>query len=184
MLHKKGLLTLALLILPILLLVVATEILQIRLYERIATMLCVSLVLVLGLQIFMGNSGILSFAHIGFMGVGAYTSAVLSIPVQMKGMALPDLYPVLQGVALSPYISIVVGGLVAALVATLISYPLMRLSDAAAVITHGPPAGEPIVARFGPSLPAATTVITPALAAAISAMSSGATTSRIELPTE
>ena len=52
----------------------------------------------------MGNSGILSFAHIGFMGVGAYTSAVLTIPVQMKGMALPDLYPFLQDVALSPYL--------------------------------------------------------------------------------
>ena len=60
--------------------------------------------LVLGLQIFMGNSGILSFAHIGFMGVGAYTSAVLTIPAQMKGMALPDLYPFLQGVELSPYL--------------------------------------------------------------------------------
>ena len=47
----------------------------------------------------MGNSGILSFAHMGFMGVGAYASAVLTIPVQMKGMALPDLYPFLQGVA-------------------------------------------------------------------------------------
>ena len=55
--------------------------------------------LVLGLQLFMGNSGILSFAHMGFMGVGAYTSAVLTIPAQMKGMALPDLYPFLQGVA-------------------------------------------------------------------------------------
>ena len=55
-------------------------------------------------RLFMGNSGILSFAHIGFMGVGAYTSAVLTIPVQMKGMALPDLYPFLQGVELSPYL--------------------------------------------------------------------------------
>ena len=65
--------------------------------------------LVLGLQLFMGNSGILSFAHMGFMGVGAYTSAVLTIPVQMKGMALPDLYPFLQGVELSPYLAIAVG---------------------------------------------------------------------------
>ena len=61
----------------------------------------------------MGNSGILSFAHMGFMGVGAYTSAVLTIPVQMKGMALPDLYPFLQGVELSPYLAIAVGGIVA-----------------------------------------------------------------------
>ena len=135
MFRRNNLLTLAFLVLPILLLVVASELLQIRLFERIATNLCISLVLVLGLQVFMGNSGILSFAHIGFMGVGAYTSAVLSIPVQMKGMALPDLYGPLQELALSPYLTIVIAGLVAALVAAVMSYPLMRLSDAAAVIT-------------------------------------------------
>ena len=83
----------------------------------------------------MGNSGILSFAHIGFMGVGAYTSAVLTIPAQMKGMALPDLYPFLSGVQLSPYLGDPRGGLVAAAVAAAVAYPLMRLSDAAAVIT-------------------------------------------------
>lgn len=115
--------------------VAASEALGIRLYDRIATNLCISLVLVLGLQVFMGNSGILSFAHMGFMGVGAYTSAVLTIPVQMKGMALPDLYPFLQGVELSPIVAIVAGGIVAAFVAAVLSYPLMRLSDAAAVIT-------------------------------------------------
>ncbi len=119
----------------VLLSVLAVEAFGIRLYERVATNLCISLVLVLGLQVFMGNSGILSFAHMGFMGVGAYTSAVLTIPAQMKGMALPDLYPILQGVELSPYVAIAIGGLVAALVAAVLSYPLMRLSDAAAVIT-------------------------------------------------
>ena len=111
------------------------ELLGVRLYDRIAIQLCISLVLVLGLQVFMGNSGILSFAHIGFMGIGAYTSAVLTIPAQMKGMALPDLYPFLQDVALSPYLGIAAGGLVAGAVAAVVSYPLMRLSDAAAVIT-------------------------------------------------
>src|SRR3546814_9212968 len=89
--------------------VAASDALGIRLYDRIATNLCISLVLVLGLQVFMGNSGILSFAHMGFMGVGAYTSAVLTIPVQMKGMALPDLYPFLQGVELSPFVAMAAG---------------------------------------------------------------------------
>ncbi len=56
--------------------------------------------------------------------------------------------------------------------------------DAAAVITQGPPAGEPIVARLGPSLPAATTVKMPALVAASSARSSGVVTRVSELPTE
>ena len=94
-----------------------------------------ALVLVLGLQVFMGNSGILSFAHIGFMGIGAYTSAVLTIPAQMRGMSLPDLYPVLAAIEISPYAGILLGGLMAAAVAAVVSYPLMRLSDAAAVIT-------------------------------------------------
>ena len=116
-------------------LVVGAEAMGVRLFERVATSLCISLVLVLGLQVFMGNSDILSFAHIGFMGVGAYTSAVLTIPAQMKGMALPDLYPLLSTVQLSPYMGILAGGLVAAAVAAVVAYPLMRLSDAAAVIT-------------------------------------------------
>ena len=132
---KGTLLSVAILIALVVALVVGTEIAEIRLLGRIATNLCISLILVLGLQIFMGNSGILSFAHIGFMGVGAYTSAMLTIPLQMKGMALPDLYPILAGIQISPYIAIMVGGLTAALIAALVSYPLMRLSDAAAVIT-------------------------------------------------
>jgi branched-chain amino acid transport system permease protein len=116
-------------------LVVATQWFEIRLLDRIAINLCISLVLVLGLQIFMGNSGILSFAHIGFMGVGAYTTAVLTIPERMKGMALPDLYGFLAGLEFSPWVGILAGALMAALVAAVVAYPLMRLSDAAAVIT-------------------------------------------------
>lgn len=119
----------------ILLLAIIAELLGARLFDRIATNLCIALVLVLGLQVFMGNSGILSFAHIGFMGIGAYSSAVLTIPAQMKGMALPDLYPILETIQLSPYLAIIIGGLASALIASIIAYPLMRLSDAAAVIT-------------------------------------------------
>jgi branched-chain amino acid transport system permease protein len=132
---KSNLLTFLILGGLILLAVVASQIVGIRLYDRVATNLCISLTLVLGLQVFMGNSGILSFAHMGFMGIGAYASALLTIPTMMKGMALPDLYPFLKGVQLSPYVAIVISGLVAALVAAIVSYPLMRLSDAAAVIT-------------------------------------------------
>ena len=113
----KHIITLIILIGLIAALVLGTEMAQIRLLDRIATHLCISLILVLGLQVFMGNSGILSFAHIGFMGVGAYVSAVLTIPVQMKGMALPDLYPWLAQLAFSPYVGIILGGLAAAAVA-------------------------------------------------------------------
>src|SRR5690554_3812043 len=65
--------------------------------NRIVTVMFVQLVLVLGLQMFMGNSGILSFAHVGFMGIGAYASAMVSIPVEVKGRSLPNLYEPLAG---------------------------------------------------------------------------------------
>jgi len=132
---KHSFLTALLLIAVIAAIAVGSQLLGIRLYDRIATNLLISLVLVVGLQTFMGNSGLLSFAHIGFMGLGAYTSAVLTIPAQMKGMALPDLYDFMKVVEVSPLVAMVAAGLVAAVVAAIVSYPLMRLSDAAAVIT-------------------------------------------------
>lgn len=135
MLDRRHLVTFALLALPVLALVLASELAGSRLFERIAVTLCINLVLVVGLQLFMGNSGILSFAHIGFMGLGAYAAALLTIPSRMKGMALPDLYPFLSGVELSPLLAFPLAALFAAAVAAVVAFPLMRLSDAAAVIT-------------------------------------------------
>ena len=79
-----------------------TQLLGISLLTRIVTVMFINLILVLGLQVFMGNSGILSFAHIGFMGIGAYTSVLFSMtpeakaadqlrPVSLPGPAAPAL---------------------------------------------------------------------------------------------
>jgi branched-chain amino acid transport system permease protein len=133
--NNSKLITLAAVTAPVLLLVLASKMLGFPVFERITTLLLINMILVLGLQVFMGNSGILSFAHVAFMGIGAYTSSLFTIPLQMRGMVLPDLYLVLKPVLLSPYLSIAVGALAAMLVAALVAYPLMRLSDAAAVIT-------------------------------------------------
>jgi branched-chain amino acid transport system permease protein len=53
-------------------------------YTRTAVLMFLSLMVVLGLQIFSGNSGVLSFGHISFMAIGAYTSALLTIPPEIK----------------------------------------------------------------------------------------------------
>jgi len=133
--NNSKLITLAAVITPVVLLALASTALGFPVFERIATLLLINMILVLGLQVFMGNSGILSFAHIAFMGIGAYTSSLFTIPLQMRGMVLPDLYLVVKPILLSPYISIAIGALFAMLIAALVAYPLMRLSDAAAVIT-------------------------------------------------
>jgi branched-chain amino acid transport system permease protein len=105
------------------------------LIERIVTVMFIDLVLVLSLQVFMGNSGILSFAVAGFMGIGAYGSVLFSMTPAAKAAALPDLYAFLQPIHLPFAASLLIGGLIAALVAAVVSYPLMRVSDAAGVIT-------------------------------------------------
>ena len=119
----------------ILLLAVLTDLVSISLLVRIVTVMFVSLILVLGLQLYMGNSGILSFATIGFMGIGAYTSVLFSMTSTAKELANPNLYPFLIPIHLPFLPSVFVGALTASIVAAVVSYPLMRLSDAAAVIT-------------------------------------------------
>ena len=123
------------LVVGVLVLAVLTQLLGISLLTRIVTVMFVSLMVVLGLQLYMGNSGILNFAHIGFMGIGAYTAVLFSMTSEAKVLTNADLYPFLVQLHLPFLPSLLIGGLVAALCAAVISYPLMRLSDAAAVIT-------------------------------------------------
>lgn len=127
--------TLLLLLAPLILLAILTQVFAGTLLNRIVTVLFINLILVCGLQIFMGNSGILSFSHIGYMGIGAYSSVLFSMSPQAKAMTLPDLYPFLRSVHLPFLVAVLIGALLATLVAAVLSYPLMRLSDAAAVIT-------------------------------------------------
>lgn len=111
-----------------------TSILGIPLLDRIVTVMFINLIMVLGLQMFMGNSGLLSFAHVGFMGIGAYASAPFSIPVADKAMSLPDLYPALAGIEMGFLPAMLCGALIAAAFAAIVGYPLMRLSDTASAI--------------------------------------------------
>lgn len=127
--------TLVLLIVPLLMIAVSADVLDIVLFERIVTVFFINLMLVVGLQIFMGNSGILSFAHIGFMGMGAFASVLFSMSPQAKSIGVPDLYPFLVPIHVPFFPALLIGAGITALLAATVGYPLMRLSDAAAVIT-------------------------------------------------
>ena len=84
----------------------------------------ISVILVVGMYIFIGNSGVFSFGHIGFMAIGAYTTAILVIPESTK----TALFPSLPGVTLPAHVAVAAGALLAAVVAVLIGTPLMQLS--------------------------------------------------------
>jgi branched-chain amino acid transport system permease protein len=127
--------TSAMLIVPLLLIAAFTDLSGDLLLERIVTVMFIHLIIVTGLQIYMGNSGIVSFAQIGFMGIGAYASVVFSLDPEVKAMTLRHLYDFLKPVHLPFWIALLIGTGIAMLLAAVISLPLMRLHDAAAVIT-------------------------------------------------
>ena len=56
---------------------------------RIAFAAYVNLLIVLGLQIFMGNSMVANLGQGAFVGIGAYTVAILATPIAMKKMSIP-----------------------------------------------------------------------------------------------
>jgi branched-chain amino acid transport system permease protein len=81
--------------------------------ESLVDEMLVNLVLVLGMQIFIGNTGVLSFGHLAFAQIGAYTAAIVALPVAAKAKALPDI-PFGLG-------SVHIGGVGAAVVAVLVA---------------------------------------------------------------
>ena len=92
------------------------------------------LVMVLALQIFVGNSGVLSFGHGSFALLGGFTSGLLTMPSLIKANALDGLAPALQHAHASMVMGIGAGIVVAAVVACVIGAFLMRLQGLAAGI--------------------------------------------------
>jgi len=92
----------------------------------------INLVLVLALYIFVGNTGIISFGHIGLVAIGAYVGAITSMSASSKALLLPDLPVYLAELTLPFWASILASGLVAGFVAFIFGIPLMRLHGFAA----------------------------------------------------
>src|SRR5690348_16477826 len=56
----------------------------------VTTILC-NLIIVVGLQVFVGNSGIYSFGQLGFATAGAYIAALLTLPAAFILLQTPGL---------------------------------------------------------------------------------------------
>lgn len=98
---------------------------------RIIVNFMIALVLVLAIQSFSGNSGIVSFGHVAFMGIGAYVAALLMIPPSIKKSTLPEL-PSFLGDRSLPYLpAILVAAAVSGVVAAVIGIALTRMQETA-----------------------------------------------------
>lgn len=91
----------------------------------------ITVVLVVGLQVFVGNSGVVSWSGVVFVGVGAYTAAWLTIPNEIK----TSLFPALPHFLLTAHMSLVpatlIAGCVSALIALVVGIPISRMRETA-----------------------------------------------------
>src|SRR5207247_7660431 len=98
----------------------------------------VNVTIVVALYLFIGNSGVLSFGHISFVAIGAWTAGVLSMPINEKPAIMPSLFGVLAHHTVANVWSLVLAAAVGAVYALVVGLPLMRLSGlAAGIATFG-----------------------------------------------
>jgi branched-chain amino acid transport system ATP-binding protein/branched-chain amino acid transport system permease protein len=102
--------------------------------ERVLTVFFISLTAVLGMGVYSGNSGILSFGHLSFMAIGAYAASLLTLPVNLKMATLPKLPTWLATTEMGLLQATVIAVLVTVLVAILIGLALGKLEGSAATI--------------------------------------------------
>jgi branched-chain amino acid transport system permease protein len=94
----------------------------------------VKVAIVVALYVFIGNSGVLSFGHISFVAVGAWTAGVLSVPASEKPAIMPNLAGWLRDTTVGSLPSLLFAALVGAAFALVVGLPLMRLSGLGAGI--------------------------------------------------
>lgn len=92
-------------------------------YIQIIEQIGINIILAVGLNLIVGFSGQFSLGHAGFMAIGAYATAIIAGKAQDYGTF---------------YLSLLVGALVAGLVAFLVGLPTLRLKgDYLAIATLG-----------------------------------------------
>jgi branched-chain amino acid transport system permease protein len=98
----------------------------------------VKVAIVVALYLFIGNSGVLSFGHVSFVALGAWTAGVLSVPAAEKPAIMANLFGFLRDTTVGNVPSLLLAALAGGVLALLVGLPLMRLSGlAAGIATFG-----------------------------------------------
>ncbi|MCC5987119.1 MAG: branched-chain amino acid ABC transporter permease [Pararhodobacter sp.] len=120
--------------LPVLVIALGIDLLAPGHYRHMASIAMINLMIVLGLQVYMGNSGIVHLGHSAFVGLGAYGVAILATPVAMKALSIPDAPLGLAQVQLHPLGAALAALAVVGVIALLTGLIIARLSGVAATI--------------------------------------------------
>jgi branched-chain amino acid transport system permease protein len=118
----------------LIIIVVVAAIAQNSSLDRTVIDLLIRVVFVVGLYIFIGNSGVVSFGQTAFMMIGAYATAWQDCCSMVKSFFMPALPKLMLETTVPPPIATVTSGLFAALIGLLVGAAVMRLSGIGASI--------------------------------------------------
>lgn len=94
----------------------------------------IDLIMVTGLSVFVGSSGVVSFGQVSFMAVGAYICGMFTIPAVAKPIVISAAPVVFREVTLGTTEGLLAGIAAAVVLALIVSVPLMRLTGIGASI--------------------------------------------------
>lgn len=106
-------------------------------WQGLVINLAIFIILVQALNLASGFTGVFSLGHIGFMAIGAYSAAILTLPLPTKAEYLPNLPGWLAGIhfdgVIGPFpigfaAATLVAGILVVVIASLVGVVLMRLS--------------------------------------------------------
>ncbi len=98
--------------------------------KQILSLMAIYGIMAVSLNLVNGITGVFSLGHAGFILLGAYTSALLTIPPEQKAMIfiIKPPSPLIANLHTDFLTATIAGGLVAAFGAFLIGFPVLRLS--------------------------------------------------------
>ena len=102
--------------------------------ERLFTSLLINATVVVGMQIFIGSTGILSFGHVGFGAIAGYTFVLLAIDGERKAHLIPDAPFGLVEATVHPVAALGAAVVVSVAVAAVVGLGLVRAGAASGAI--------------------------------------------------
>lgn len=118
-----------------------SKVIYIDLYlKRILNLCAIYAIVSLSMNLVNGFTGLFSLGQAGFMALGAYTVAILTVPIEKRAAIfyLEPMVPWLANLEIPLIVALVLGGVIAALFGVLIGAPVLRLrGDYLAIATLG-----------------------------------------------
>jgi branched-chain amino acid transport system permease protein len=107
-------------------------------WQSTAMTILIAIVAVTGTGVYSGNSGILSFGHVAFMGIGAYLAGLLVMTSEVKATSLPELPGWLASTTVGPWAALVITAAAVAVVTLPVGYLFSKFAGmSAAIATFG-----------------------------------------------